>query len=103
MTIADTLRSGVIPADLRAALYQAAALVPGVTVVDRESTLDGKTGISLGMEAHYYPARKEITIDPETGLVIAEREILLEDSQGIPAGTASAWTAVTTSVVDEAP
>ena len=26
--IADTLRTGVIPADLRAALYQAAALTP---------------------------------------------------------------------------
>lgn len=26
--IADTLRTGVIPADLRAALYQAAALIP---------------------------------------------------------------------------
>lgn len=103
VTIADTLRSGVIPADLRAALYQAAALVPGVTVVDREATLDGRTGISLGIKAHHYPARQEIIIDPKTGLLIGERVILLEDSQGLPAGTASAWTAITTSVVDEAP
>lgn len=102
-TIADTLSTGVIPADLRAALYQAAALIPGVTVTDREATLDGRTGISLGMETPGYKARKELIIDPSTGQLIGEREILLEDQGSIPAGTAVSWTAVTTSVVDSAP
>ncbi len=102
-TISDTLSTGVIPADLRAALYQAAALIPGVTVTDREATLDGRTGISLGMKTPGYNARKELIVDPATGQLIGEREILLEDSGGIPAGTATAWTAVTTSVVDSAP
>ncbi|MDN3903166.1 CU044_5270 family protein [Arthrobacter sp. YD2] len=103
ITIADTLRTGVIPADLRGALYQAAALIPGVTVVDREAALDGRTGISLGMKSSRYEARREIIIDPDTGQLIGEREILLEDLGGIPSGTATAWTAVTTSVVDSAP
>ena len=102
-TISDTLSTGVIPADLRAALYQAAALIPGVTVTDREATLDGRTGISLGMKTAGYNARQELIIDPATGQVIGEREVLLEDSGGIPAGTATTWTAVTTSVVDSAP
>lgn len=34
--------AGVVPADLRAALYKAAALIPGATVVDRQANLDGK-------------------------------------------------------------
>ena len=103
ITIADTLKTGVIPADLRAALYQAAALIPGLTVVEGEATLDGRTGISLGMESSRNEVRQEIIIDPATGQLIGEREVLLEDSGGIPAGTATAWTAVTTSVVDSAP
>lgn len=103
ITIADTLRTGVIPADLRAALYQAAALIPGLTVVEEEATLDGRTGIALGMKAHAYDARQEIIFDPGTGLVIGEREVLLEELDGIPAGTVTEWTAITTSVVDSAP
>ncbi len=42
-------------------------------------------------------------IDQATGQLIGEREILLEDVEGVPAGTAIEWTAVTTSVVDSAP
>ncbi|MET4061957.1 hypothetical protein ABIB35_003535 [Arthrobacter sp. UYP6] len=103
VTIADTLRTGVIPADLRAALYQSAALIPGVTVVDREATLDGRSGIALGMKAKGRSSRIEIIIDQQTGLVIGEREMLLEGRGSIPAGTAIGWTAVTTTVVDTAP
>lgn len=100
--IADTLRTGVIPADLRAALYGAAALVPGVTVVDPQATMDGRVGVALGMDTRS-GARTDMIIDPSTGLLIGEREVLLEARDGVPAGTAVSWTAVTTSVVDEAP
>ena len=102
-TITEALGTGVIPADLRAALYEAAALMPGVTVLDRQAALDGRTGISIGMTKADHLARVEMIINPDTGLLIGEREVLLEDWAGMPAGTASAWTAVTTSVVDEAP
>lgn len=102
-TIAEALGTGVIPADLRAALYEAAALMPEVTVLDRQATLDGRTGISIGMNKADHLARVEMIIDPDTGLLIGEREVLLEDWAGMPAGTSPAWTAVTTSVVAEAP
>ena len=101
--IAETLRTGAIPADLRAALYQAAALIPGVTVVDREATLDGRTGVSLGIGSPEQGFREEIIIDPDTGLMIGERSVVLKDGNIFPAGTAVGWTAVTTSVVDSAP
>jgi RNA polymerase sigma-70 factor (ECF subfamily) len=46
--IGDLLRTGLVPADLRASLYKAAALIPGVTITDTQATLDGRTGIATG-------------------------------------------------------
>lgn len=102
--IADTLRTGVVPADLRAALYKAAAGIPGVTITDRTATLDGHTGIAFGRDEGN-GLRQEIIIEPSTGLLIGEREVLLRDGvlPGVPAGESMGWTAVTTSVVDSAP
>lgn len=103
VTIADGLRSGVVPADLRAALYKAAALIPGVTVGDRQATIDGRTGIAIGIPSPDGVARTDIVIDPTSGLVIGEQDILLKDYPGFPAGTVSTWTSVKTSVVNAAP
>ena len=100
---ANILRTGAVPADLRAVIYQAIALIPGVSLVDREATLDGRTGVSLGMKSSNNRARMEIIIDPASGHVIGEREVQLREDKGVPAGTVTAWTAITTSVVDSAP
>ncbi|MCQ1986182.1 CU044_5270 family protein [Arthrobacter sp. zg-Y844] len=103
MAFANILRTGAVPADLRAVIYQAIALIPGVSLVDREATLDGRTGVSLGMKSSNYRARMEIIIDPASGHVIGEREVQLREDKGVPAGTVTAWTAITASVVDSAP
>lgn len=103
VTIADGLRSGVVPADLRAALYKAAALIPGVTVGDRQATVDGRTGTAIGIPSPDGVARTDIIIDPTSGLVIGEQDVLLKDYPGSPAGTVSSWTSVKTSVVNAAP
>jgi RNA polymerase sigma-70 factor (ECF subfamily) len=103
VTIADGLRTGVVPADLRAALYKAAALIPGVVVGDRQATVDGRRGIAIGIPSPEGGARTDIVIDPASGLVIGERDVLLKDYPGSPAGTVSTWTSVKTSVVDAAP
>jgi hypothetical protein len=103
VTIADGLRTGVVPADLRAALYKAAALIPGVTVGDRQATVDGRTGIAIGIPSPDGGTRRDIIIDPTSGLVIGEQDVLLKDYPGAPAGTVSTWTSVKTSVVNSAP
>jgi hypothetical protein len=102
--IADTLRTGVVPADLRAALYKAAAGIPGVTITSRTATLDGHTGIAFGRDEGN-GVRQEIIIDPGTGLLIGERQVLLRNGvlPGVPAGESMGWTSVTTTVVDSAP
>jgi RNA polymerase sigma-70 factor (ECF subfamily) len=102
-SIAAALQTGVVPADLRAALYKAAALIPGVTVVDREANLDGKTGTAIGIEDPDRGTRMDIIIDPATGLLIGQREVRMTAGETFPAGTATSWTSVQTSVVNSAP
>jgi hypothetical protein len=99
--VADVLRSGIVPGDLRAALFQAAALIPGVELVDDQANLNGRTGVAVGRYESANGQRQEIIFDPETGLVIGEREILVDHGIGplLPVGTAWSWTAVTTDVV----
>ncbi|WP_404444511.1 CU044_5270 family protein [Microbacterium marinum] len=101
--MADRLRIGNVPADLRAAMYKAAAMIPGVTFVSDQATLQGRTGIAIGRVEEAWGTRVDIIIDPDTGTFIGDREVLLRDQDGIPAGTAVSWTTVTSSVVNEAP
>jgi hypothetical protein len=100
--IADRLRTGMVPADLRAAFYQAAALIPGVTITEQRATLDGRTGVAIGRDEGT-TFRQEIIIDAATGLFIGERTVTLEGFDEIPTGTVVGWSAVTTSVTDSAP
>lgn len=101
--IADRLRIGNVPADLRAAMYQAAAMIPGVEFLDDQVTLDGRTGVAIGREEQAWGSRVEIIVDPKTGTFIGEREILVKDQDGLPAGTVTRWSAVTTTITDSAP
>lgn len=101
--IADLLRTGLVPADLRAALYKAAALIPGVTITEEQANLAGRTGVAIGRVEESSNIRQDIIIDTRTGLLIGEREVTLEPLDGIPAGTAITLTSIETSVSDIAP
>lgn len=107
--IADTLRYGAVPAEYRAAMYKAAALIPGVYITDEQATLDGTMGTAIGRDESNNAFRQEIIIDPATGQFIGERLVALEGfgvtdvDPGLPAGTVVGWTAVTTEIVDAAP
>lgn len=101
--IRSALYRGTAPAEFRAALYKAAALIPGVAITDQQATLNGITGIAIGRLEPANNVQYDIIIDPETGQYIGEREVTLTAYASFPAGTATSWTAVTTSVVDVAP
>jgi len=101
--IADRLRAGTVPADLRSVFYETAALIPGVTITEEQATLNGRTGTAIGRDEDKNGFRQDIIIDPETGAFIGERQVLLRPGADMPAGTAIGSTSVTTSVVDAAP
>ena len=104
--IADTLRFGAVPADLRAALYKAAAMIPGVEITEEQANLNGATGIAIGRLEDANGIRQDLIIDPTTGQLIGERQVLThegDEQSGFPVGTIISWTAITTTVVDGAP
>jgi len=101
--ITDLLRTGIVPADFRAALYGAASLVPGVEIIPGGATVHGRTGIVLGRLENSRNARQDIIIDPANGLILGERVVLTAEQSMAPAGTLVAATSVRTSIVDSAP
>jgi hypothetical protein len=88
---AEALQTGLLPADLRAALCKALIRVPGIRIVDGTADLDGHGGVGFGVTDDYGFVH-EIIIDPETGRFIGERRTS-------PSGTELASTAVTVDVV----
>lgn len=101
--IADTLRTGVVPVKIRAALYQAVAGIPGVKITDQAANLQGRVGVAIGRVESADNSRQDLIIDKKTGALIGERLVNLSKEWGFPAGTITSFTAVHTSVVDTPP
>jgi hypothetical protein len=95
--VADLLRTGQVPADLRAALYRALAKVPNLEITEQVANLDGVEGTAYGISAK--GRRHDVIVDPETGQFIGERQVTEEDLGDIPAGTVTQYTSVMTAVV----
>ena len=88
------LRSGLVPSDLRAALYRALALVPGIRITDDLANLDGRKGVAFGGKD------TDIIIDPATGQYIGFRSID-DGTQGTPKGTVRNSSSLVTGVVNK--
>ncbi len=97
--VADALRSGAVPADLRAALFRVLETVPGVDIVQRHK--DGL--ISIGRLETTDGQRQELVIDPDTGEYIGERTIQVESQGNVPAGTVVGDVSVSRTIVDGVP
>jgi len=95
--VADVLRTGLVPADLRAALYRALAKVPGLQITEQVANLDGVHGTAYGISAK--GQRHDVIVDPGTGQFIGERQVTEEGYENLPAGTVTEYTSVTTAVV----
>jgi RNA polymerase sigma-70 factor (ECF subfamily) len=101
--VADLLRSGVVPADLRVALYRVLATVPGVEVTSSLVRLGTGTGVGLGYSEAVDGTRQEIVVDPSDGDLVGERYVAVSALDGIPAGTVTGTTTWTRTLVDEIP
>ena len=102
--IKEALRTGLVPADLRAAMYQALANLPGVYLAQGQTNLDGQAGVAISRKEPSRPWVDQIIIDPTTGLLIGVCDVVATGQwDPVPAGTVADWTAVKTSVVDQLP
>lgn len=97
--VADILRNGLVPADLRVALYQTLSLIDGVQITDQLANLDGRIGTAIGIVDPSGYTRQDIIIDPATGMFIGEREVTLRAEDGVPAGTVTTASSVRSVVV----
>lgn len=92
------LRSGLVPGDLRAAIYRALALVPGIEITDNFANLDGRKGVAFGGAEPGY--RTDVIIDPATGQYIGFR-MVDDGTMGLPKGTVHDSSSLVTGVVDK--
>jgi hypothetical protein len=80
--VGDLLRETVAPPELRAALYEVAARIPGIELVGQVTDPAGRRGVAVAVESDYSGAltRQELIFDPETSEMWAERQVLLEEA-----------------------
>lgn len=95
----DALRTGLVPADLRAALYRALRMLPNVSIDTQASTLDGAKAIAFVLANT--PVRSELFIDPYQGDYIGERKTAIAWNPAFPVrpGTTIEDTAVRNEIV----
>jgi hypothetical protein len=112
--ISDFLRSGLVDGAVRAAVYRAAATIPGVYLVDRTANLDGQRGVAIGRNSGDGTLRTEFLFDAPAGRYIGAREVLLRPNcmevdnhkqvcSDVPVGSILDSTAVTMKVVTSRP
>jgi hypothetical protein len=79
-TVGSLLRETNSPPDIRAAVFLAAARIPGVEVTENVADPEGRPGIALSIV--YNPGgrriRNELIFDPQTSALLAEGQYALE-------------------------
>jgi RNA polymerase sigma-70 factor (ECF subfamily) len=69
--VADFMRESDVPPEIRSALYQAVALIPGVRLLGTQTDPTGQSGLGVA----YYPGGEpthELIFDQQTGRLLAE-------------------------------
>ncbi|SMD20905.1 CU044_5270 family protein [Lentzea albidocapillata] len=97
LMVTSGLDTGMYPADVRSAVYQALTRVPGLEIVDRAAVLNSRTGTALGLTTH--GVTSQIVIDPGTGEYLGSRSVQAEDAHGLKAGTVIGTSAIEIRVV----
>jgi hypothetical protein len=93
-TVGDLLGEELVPAKLNAALYRAAAKIPGVVVVEHAEDAAGREGIALAHVDQKSGDRTEWIFDSKTYAYLGSRAVQVKQAYGIKPGTVIDWTAV---------
>lgn len=100
--IGEALHESVLPPAVTAALYRAAAKIPGVTVVRDSVDAAGRRGIAVAMEDPF-DTRTEWIFDPSSYEYLGGRSYLVRDTIDGKAGSLTGTTAVLTRGVVQDP
>ncbi|MBE1486311.1 CU044_5270 family protein [Plantactinospora soyae] len=93
----------IMPPKVRAALYQAVALIPGVERVDGRVDLAGRQGVAIGRDGESTgdeTKREELVFDTAGRELLGFRTVQIRTARGIPAGTVAAEAVPTFTIVD---
>jgi hypothetical protein len=102
--VGDLLRETDAPPALRAALYRAAAGLPGVKSLGTVTDRLGRRGVGLAFDSH--GTRHELIFSPTTSALLAEQDVLVGSVRGVHAtrGSLLGWAAYSAGrVVDRLP
>ena len=80
-TIGFLVREAIVPPSTAAALYRAAALIPGVTLIGRVTTVEGQPGIAIAWSDSR--DRYEWIFDPATLQYVGERDYALSTGKPV--------------------
>ncbi|WP_052390306.1 CU044_5270 family protein [Streptomyces sp. NRRL B-24484] len=100
-TIGDLLGEQIAPPAVAAALYRAAAKIPGVEVIRDSVDAAGRHGVAVGLSSQ--DVRVEWIFDRNTGEFLGERRVVLRDGLQGKAGDVIAETAVLARAIVDAP
>jgi hypothetical protein len=84
--VAELLQNPFAPPELRAALYEAEALVPGIEALGPARDLLGREGIAVGARSANSgaPTVYSLIVDPDTGAVLATEQKQLKAPSALP-------------------
>ncbi|MBW5481227.1 hypothetical protein GPJ59_04870 [Streptomyces bambusae] len=92
--IGSMLHEQIVPPGVAAALYQAAARIPGVVVVQHSQDAAGRDGIALARVDERHGSRTEWVFDRSSYAYLGSRGVQVREQDGIKAGTVVERTAV---------
>ncbi|MGW0422297.1 CU044_5270 family protein [Streptomyces sp. NPDC003015] len=95
VAIGDLLIESYPPADLTAALYKAAAEIPGVVAVDDAVDAVGRHGVAIARLDEQNGERTEWIFDKKTYAFLGERTVQVEPSETFKKGTVTFTIAIT--------
>jgi hypothetical protein len=87
VTIGDLIREMIVPPSTAAALYRAAALIPGVTLIGHVTTVEGQPGIAIAWTSSQ--DRYEWIFDPATLQYVGERDFDMSTGKPVVTGNAA--------------
>lgn len=82
--VSSVLMTGIVPSDLRMALYRAARLIPGVVLLDETVVVNGVIGRVVGLD--HAGIREDLIIEPTSGRLLGQREVVT-DPGSMPANS----------------